>query len=84
MADLFIFNSHLRGIMISALGCQFATYLDVFKPFLVTGLQNHEEGQVCSAAIGVLVDLCRALEAALMPHLDEFMGLLFQIVQVCF
>ncbi|EJW85440.1 hypothetical protein WUBG_03649 [Wuchereria bancrofti] len=67
--------------LIEALGCQFATYLDVFKPFLVAGLQNHEEGQVCSAAIGVLVDLCRALEATLMPHLDEFMGLLFQIVQ---
>uniref|UniRef100_A0A915Q815 Importin subunit beta-1/Transportin-1-like TPR repeats domain-containing protein n=1 Tax=Setaria digitata TaxID=48799 RepID=A0A915Q815_9BILA len=67
--------------LIGALGCQFATYLDVFKPFLVAGLQNHEEGQVCSAAIGVLVDLCRALEASLMPHLDEFMGLLFQIVQ---
>lgn len=68
----------------SALGSQFTTYLDVFKPFLVAGLHNHEEGQVCSAAIGVLVDLCRALEANLMPHLDEFMGLLFQIVQVSY
>lgn len=48
----------------------------------MAGLQKHDEGQVCSAAIGVLVDLCRALETGLMPHLDEFMSLLFQIVQV--
>lgn len=58
-------------------------YLEVFKPFLVAGLANHEEGQVCSAAIGVLVDLCRALESNVMPHLDTFMELLFKIVQVC-
>ncbi|VDN39411.1 unnamed protein product [Gongylonema pulchrum] len=45
------------------------------------GLCNHEEAQVCSAAIGVLVDLCRALEVNLMPHLDEFITLLIQIVQ---
>ncbi|VDN00908.1 unnamed protein product [Thelazia callipaeda] len=67
--------------LIEAIGSQFASYLEVFKPFLVAGLQNHDEAQVCSAAIGVLVDLCRALESNLMPHLDEFMGLLFHIVQ---
>lgn len=65
-----------------ALGNKFLNYLDVFKPYLTAGLGNHEEAQVCSAAIGVLADLCRALEGNIAPYLDEFMSLLFQIVQV--
>ncbi|VDM39749.1 unnamed protein product [Toxocara canis] len=67
--------------LIEALGNKFLTYLEIFKPYLTAGLRNHEEAQVCSAAIGVLADLCRALEGNLAPHLDEFMALLFQIVQ---
>lgn len=67
-----------------ALGNRFANYLDAFKPYLVAGLRNHEEAQVCSAAIGVLADLCRAMETGLTPYLDEFMELLSQIVQVLY
>uniref|UniRef100_A0A0N5AV98 Importin N-terminal domain-containing protein n=1 Tax=Syphacia muris TaxID=451379 RepID=A0A0N5AV98_9BILA len=67
--------------LIEALGNGFVNYMEAFKPYLVAGLRNHEEAQVCSAAIGVLADLCRALEAGLMPYLDEFMELLSQIVQ---
>uniref|UniRef100_A0A915AY70 Importin N-terminal domain-containing protein n=1 Tax=Parascaris univalens TaxID=6257 RepID=A0A915AY70_PARUN len=67
--------------LIEALGNKFLNYLDVFKPYLTAGLGNHEEAQVCSAAIGVLADLCRALEGNIAPYLDEFMSLLFQIVQ---
>ncbi|VDD90587.1 unnamed protein product [Enterobius vermicularis] len=67
--------------LVEALGNRFANYLDAFKPYLVAGLRNHEEAQVCSAAIGVLADLCRAMETGLTPYLDEFMELLSQIVQ---
>lgn len=68
----------------SALGSRFIIYLEVFQPYLVAGLSNHEESQVCSSAIGVLADLCRALESSIIPYLDHFMTLLFQIIQVSF
>jgi hypothetical protein len=57
-------------------------YMPVFKPFLIAGLQAHDEQQVCSAAIGVTADLCRALENEVTPHLDEIMQLFVQILQV--
>ena len=35
-----------------------------FRPFLSLGLSNWEEHQVCAVAIGVVGDICRALEAS--------------------
>ncbi|MFH4979402.1 hypothetical protein AB6A40_006111 [Gnathostoma spinigerum] len=67
--------------LIEALGNKFSGYLPAFKPYLIAGLQNLAETPVCNAAIGVLADLCRALEVSLMPDLDEFMQYLFQIIQ---
>jgi hypothetical protein len=42
---------------------RFDRYLDAMMPLLVAGMQNSEEYSVCTAAVGALGDLCRAVEA---------------------
>lgn len=53
-----------------------------FKPYLLSALDNHEDSQVCVAAIGVIADLCRAFEANIATVMDEIMEKLFGILQV--
>ncbi|CAN1181323.1 Importin subunit beta-1 [Linum perenne] len=37
------------------------------------GLQNFEEYQVCVVTVGVVGDICRALEAKVLPYCDWIM-----------
>jgi importin subunit beta-1 len=55
--------------------------MEHFKPFLSLGLSNCEEHQVCAVAIGVVGDICRALEAAVEPYCDEIVRLLLVNLQ---
>ena len=52
-----------------------------FRPYLALGLSNYEEHQVCAVAIGVVGDICRALEAKVLPYCDEIVKLLLQNLQ---
>lgn len=52
-----------------------------FRPFLSLGLSNYEEHQVCAVAIGVVGDICRALEAKVLPYCDEIVHLLLRNLQ---
>merc|ERR1719171_583871 len=52
-----------------------------FGPFLSLGLSNYEEHQVCAVAIGVVGDICRALEGRLLPYGDEIIHLLLRNLQ---
>ena len=61
----------------------FITYLEAFKPILLIGLENHREFQVCSAAVGVVGDLCRSLTVNMIPHVDEIMVRLMNNLAVC-
>jgi len=61
------------GTLVECLGDKFMLYLEPFKPFLLQGLANRAEYQVCISAIGVVGDLCRAIGAQLTPHCDEIM-----------
>lgn len=64
--------------LVEVLGDNFMKYMEAFKPFLITGLKNHEEHQVCQAAVGVTGDVCRALTVQIMPFADEIMLLLLE------
>lgn len=64
------------------LGEDFLKYMDHFKPFLVAGLRNHAEHQVCQAAVGIVADLCRSLESKILPYVDELMLLCSEILTV--
>ena len=52
-----------------------------FRPFLSLGLSNYEEHQVCAVAIGVVGDICRALEVKVLPYCDEIVQLLLRNLQ---
>ncbi|XP_013913313.1 PREDICTED: importin subunit beta-1 [Thamnophis sirtalis] len=60
------------------LGGEFLKYMEAFKPFLNIGLKNYAEYQVCLAAVGLVGDLCRALQSNILPFCDEVMQLLLE------
>uniref|UniRef100_T1PK15 HEAT repeat protein n=1 Tax=Musca domestica TaxID=7370 RepID=T1PK15_MUSDO len=62
--------------LVELLGLKFVKYMDAFKPFLYMGLKNHQEYQVCCAAVGLTGDICRALKQLIIPYCDEIMNLL--------
>jgi importin subunit beta-1 len=62
------------GSFTYACGRQFAKYLPAFMPFLLVGLRNHAEWQVCLSSVGVLGDVARNVEGGgLAPYSDEVM-----------
>ncbi len=66
----------------AGMGDAYLKYVDALKPYLLSSLRNHAEYQVCVAAVGVVGDLCRALSAAMTPHLDEIMLILLDTLGV--
>merc|ERR1711974_526397 len=44
-----------------------------FYKYLEMGLQNFEEYQVCAITVGVVGDICRALEEKILPYCDGIM-----------
>jgi len=63
--------------LVEVLGDGFMKYMDAFKPFLLIGLKNVAEYQVCHAAVGLVGDICRAMGNKLVgPFTDEVMEVL--------
>jgi len=69
------------GAIANATEGEFDKYMPHFRPFLSLGLSNYEEHQVCQVAVGVVGDICRALEGKLLPYCDEILGLLLKNLQ---
>lgn len=68
------------GTLIEVLGEDFLKYMDHFKPYLIMGLENHQEYQVCQAAVGLVSDLCRGLSIKVLPYCDELLTALLKIL----
>merc|ERR1712158_129819 len=64
------------GTLVEALGEGFNKYMEAFKPFLLVGLKNTAEYQVCYAAVGLVGDICRALSNRVLQWSDEIMEVL--------
>ncbi|CAF4758012.1 importin subunit beta-1 isoform X1 [Pieris napi] len=62
--------------LVEVLGEGFLKYMDAFKQYLYVGLKNHQEYQVCVAAVGLTGDICRALKIKVLPYCDEIIYLL--------
>ncbi|EDW90959.1 importin subunit beta [Drosophila yakuba] len=62
--------------LVELLGAQFAKYMPAFKDFLVMGLKNHQEYQVCCASVGLTGDIFRALKDLMVPYANEIMTVL--------
>ncbi|KAJ7945077.1 importin subunit beta-1-like [Quillaja saponaria] len=61
------------GALAYATGLEFAKYMPEFYKHLEMGLQNFEDYQVCSITVGVVGDVCRALEEKILPYCDGIM-----------
>ncbi|KAL2921790.1 Importin subunit beta-1 [Bienertia sinuspersici] len=61
------------GALAYATGPDFVKYMNEFYKYLEMGLQNFEEYQVCAVTVGVVGDLCRALEDKILPYCDGIM-----------
>ncbi|XP_077212511.1 ARM repeat superfamily protein [Tasmannia lanceolata] len=61
------------GALAYGTGGDFVKYMQEFYPYLEMGLQNFEEYQVCAITVGVVGDLCRALEDKILPFCDGIM-----------
>ncbi|XP_022745914.1 importin subunit beta-1-like [Durio zibethinus] len=66
------------GSLAYATGPQFEKYMPEFYKYLEMGLQNFEEYQVCAITVGVVGDICRALDGKILPYCDGIMGLLLK------
>ena len=66
------------GSLADAIGKDFAKYMPAFLPYLDVGLKNFREYQVCSVTVGVVGDVCRALEEQMAPYCD---GIVYQLLQ---
>ncbi|XP_037976961.1 importin subunit beta-1 isoform X1 [Plutella xylostella] len=64
--------------LVEVLGENFLKYMDAFKRYLYVGLKNHQEYQVCIAAVGLTGDICRALKSKVLPYCDEIIVLLLE------
>lgn len=64
--------------LVDLLGEKFLKYMDAFKPYLYMGLKNHQEYQVCCAAVGLTGDICRGLKIKILPYCDEIIYLLLE------
>jgi len=63
--------------LVEVLGDGFLKYMEAFKPFLLVGLKNVAEYQVCHAAVGLVGDICRAIGNRLIGvFTDEVMEVL--------
>ena len=62
------------GALANALEADFEKYMQSFSPFLLNALNNQEEPQLCSMAIGLVSDITRALEGKVQPFCDQFMN----------
>jgi len=47
----------------------------------MVGIQNFESYQVCRVAVGLVGDICRAIESKVQPHCNEIMTALMQSLQ---
>eukprot|EP00268_Persea_americana_P036497 TRINITY_DN35981_c0_g3_i4.p1 TRINITY_DN35981_c0_g3~~TRINITY_DN35981_c0_g3_i4.p1 ORF type:complete len:871 (+),score=200.80 TRINITY_DN35981_c0_g3_i4:478-3090(+) len=61
------------GSLAYATGEEFAKYMAEFYKYLEMGLQNFEEYQVCAISVGVIGDICRALDGMVLPYCDGIM-----------
>lgn len=69
------------GAVIVALEADFEKYLEAFLPFLVEGLRNHEEYQLCTISVGIVGDVCRALGERAARYTETLVLALFEDLQ---
>lgn len=68
------------SVLVEAIKGEFVKYMDAFGPYLKMTLKNFSDHQVCIAAIGLVGDICRALQIKVLPYCDDIMQILLEIL----
>lgn len=66
------------GALTYVCGQSFTKYMQSFYPVMELGLKNHREVDVCIATVGVLGDICRAVDTQIAEFSDSIMQVLLQ------
>jgi importin subunit beta-1 len=69
------------GYMTAKMGPGFVRYVPYLQAPLINGLKSVEESGLCTVAVGVVGDLCRALNRSIMPYCDDVMHCLLELLQ---
>lgn len=69
------------GAIANVTEAEFEKYMPHFQPLLKIALLSVEDYQVCNIAVGVVGDICRALNARVAPYCDEIVQFLLQNLQ---
>lgn len=69
------------GYVCTKMGPGFIRYVPYLQTPLLTGLKSVEESGLCTVAVGVVGDLCRALNRSIMPYCDDIMHCLLELLQ---
>mmetsp|Transcript_42713 Transcript_42713/g.107818 ORF Transcript_42713/g.107818 Transcript_42713/m.107818 type:complete len:861 (-) Transcript_42713:364-2946(-) len=64
------------SVLCNAVGADFIKYMPAFFNFLCIGLHNYNEKMGCLVCIGVVGDICRALEGQMEQYAGQIMQLL--------
>ncbi|KAL6047512.1 Importin subunit beta-1 [Balamuthia mandrillaris] len=64
------------GAIANAVEVDFVRYMPAFHKWLEFALRNWEEHQVCTVAVGVVGDICRAIQEKVQPYCDVIVTLL--------
>jgi importin subunit beta-1 len=59
------------GFLADKLGVEFVRYLPFISKFIVAGLKNYEEYQLCAVAVACVSDVCRAVGPQIYTYCDE-------------
>lgn len=66
------------GSLASSLEQAFSPYIQAFLPFLYPALKAFDDTQLCTVAVGVIGDICRALGEQSAQYASAFMGVLLE------
>jgi importin subunit beta-1 len=69
------------GFLADKLSANFNRYVPHIIRFILAGLKNYEEYQVCTMAVACVNDICRAVGPQILPHCDDIVRHLLELLQ---
>lgn len=66
--------------LVEVMDTGFTKYMPHLVPIVETALQRYDEEAVCSAAVGLVGDICRALNTDIQPYADMLMNRLLTLL----
>jgi importin subunit beta-1 len=66
------------GSLAAAIEQHFAPYIQAFLPFLHPALKAYEDSQLCTVAVGIIGDICRALGDQTATYANAFVTVLME------